>query len=80
MAKISDYGLIRELELKGCASRSKSRLISHIAPEVLHTGQTSKVWPLLPDPSLFMLSCIIMRASQRLPPQCMPHMQCSCSP
>jgi hypothetical protein len=42
MAKISDFGLTRELELAGCASRSKSRLITHIAPEVLHTGLPSK--------------------------------------
>ena len=42
-AKVSDWGMLRELDTRGFASQQKYPSISHLAPEVLLKGTMSKV-------------------------------------
>ncbi len=42
-AKVSDWGMLRELDTRGFASQQKYPCLSHLAPEVLLRGTMSKV-------------------------------------
>ena len=42
-AKISDYGMLRELEKRGFATPHCYPTLAHLAPEVLLKGSVSKV-------------------------------------
>ena len=44
-AKVSDWGMLRELDTRGFASQQKYPCLSHLAPEVLLRGTISKVAP-----------------------------------
>ena len=42
-AKVSDWGMLRELDTRGFASQQKYPSLNHLAPEVLLKGTMSKV-------------------------------------
>ena len=46
--KISDYGMLRELETRGFATPHCYSTLAHLAPEVLLKGNVSKVRKPLP--------------------------------
>ena len=44
-AKVSDYGILRELDSRGFATPQCYPTLAHLAPEVLLQGKVSKVRP-----------------------------------
>lgn len=44
-AKVSDYGILREVEFRGFATPQCYPTLAHLAPEVLLHGKVSKVPP-----------------------------------
>ena len=51
-AKVSDWGMLRELDTRGFASQQKYPSVNHLAPEVLLKGTMSKVTLLPHHPPL----------------------------
>ncbi len=52
-AKVSDYGILRELDSRGFATPQCYPILAHLAPEVLLHGKVSKVL------SCFIVPCLL---------------------